>query len=279
MYGEILRTLLNSPVHSERDVRIFAIRLAVICFLLAMVADTGMQLLAFHGWFSLLRGWAITAVVTAIVAYPVGAYLGAARLEHHRTKIKLIEQSQTDSLTGLRNHASLPVDFESALESARSLILLSLDRFKTVNERYGHLAGDRVLIRAARLIAEELGNLGTIYRTDGTEFAVLATAGTVAEARAQVLALLARLETTNLGTLEKPVGLTASAGIAEASPAATFAEAFAAADSALETAKTTGRSRVCIASEPTTPGMIEGDEVVWSADPPPLPRRRKTQRS
>lgn len=279
MYGEILRTLLNSPVHTERDVRVFAVRLAVICFLLAMVADTGMQLLAFHGWLNLLRGWAITAFVTALVAYPVGAYLGTARLEHHRTKTKLIEQSHTDSLTGLRNHASLPADYESAPGDSRALIIVSLDRFKAVNERYGHLAGDRVLVRAARLIAEELGNLGAIYRTDGTEFAVLATVGTITEARAQVLAMLARFETSNLGTLEKPASLTASAGIAEAPANATFAEAFAAADAALETAKTTGRSRVCIASEPTTPGIVEGDEVVWSADPPPLPRRRKSQRS
>ena len=279
MYGEILRTLLNSPVHSERDVRFFALRLAAICFVLAMVVDSGLQLLAFHGWINLLRGWAITISVIALVAYPVGFYLGTTRLEHHRTKIKLIEQGLADSLTGLRNRASLPIDYDAEPEGPRLLILVSLDRFKTVNERFGHAIGDRVLIRAARLIAEELANLGTIYRTDGTEFTVLVTRGTAAEARTQVLALLARFESGNFGTLEKPVCLTASAGIVDVPAGTAFAQAFAAADAALESAKATGRSRVCLASEPTAAGIVEGNEVIWSAELPPLPHRGKVGRS
>ncbi|MBS1181282.1 MAG: hypothetical protein H6Q99_1162 [Proteobacteria bacterium] len=275
MYGEILRTLLNRPVHSGRDVRILAFRFVTICFVLAMAADSAFQLLAFHGWLNLFRGWAITICVVALIAYPIGLYVGEARLDHHRIKTRLIEQSLADSLTGLKNRASLPIDYDSGSEGERLLILLSLDRFKTVNERYGHVVGDRILIRAARLIAEELGNLGTIYRTDGTEFTVLATQCTVAEARAQVLALLARFESTDLGTLEKPVCLTASAGIVEVPASTAFAQAFAAVDAALESAKATGRSRVCLASEPATAGIVEGDEVVWSADPPPLPHRRR----
>lgn len=279
MYGEILRTLLNSPVHSERDVRLFALRLAAICFVLAMAVDSGLQLLAFHGWLNLLRGWAITISVVALVAYPVGFYLGTTRLEHYRTKIKLIEQSFADGLTGLRSRASLPIDYDAEPEAPRLLILVSLDRFKTVNERYGHVVGDRVLIRAARLIAEELAHLGAIYRTDGTEFTILATRGSIAEARTQVLALLARFESCNFGTLEKPVCLTASAGIADVPAGTPFAQAFAAADTALESAKATGRSRVCLASEPTAAGIVEGDEVVWSADLPPLSHRGKAGRS
>jgi diguanylate cyclase (GGDEF)-like protein len=279
MYGEILRTLLNRPVQSQRDVRVFAFRIAAVCLVLALVADSGLELLAFQGWLGLLRGWAITVIVVAIVAYPVGLYIGATRLDHHRIKTRLIEQTFGDSLTGLRSRASLPVDFDAAADHATLLILLSLDRFKTVNERFGHVVGDRILIRAARLIAEELGNLGNIYRTDGTEFAVLATNGTVAEAKAQVLALLARFESTNVGTLEKPVCLTASAGVAEVPAATSFAQAFAAADKALESAKSAGRSRVCLASEPAGSGIIEGDEVVWNANPPPLPRRRRAERS
>ncbi len=279
MYGEILRTLLNRPVQSERDVRHLALRFAAICFVIAIVVDSGLQLLAFHGWIGLLRGWAITIAVVALVAYPIGVYIGATRLEHYRTKLKLNEKSLADSLTGLRNRTSLPIDYDAASEGNRLLILVSLDRFKTVNERYGHVVGDRVLIRAARMIAEELGNLGSIYRTDGTEFAVLAAGYTVAEAKTQVLALLARVEGGNFGTLEKPVSLTASAGITEVTDAITFTQAFAAADSALEFAKATGRSRVCLASEPTAPGIVEGDEIVWSSDVPAPQKRGRTRRS
>lgn len=279
MYGEILRTLLNRPVQSERDVRVFAFRIAAICFVLAMAADLALQLIAFGGWIDILRGWAITTGVIALVAYPVGIYLGTTRLEHYRTKTKLIEQSLADNLTGLRNRASLPIDYDAGSEGPRLLIVVSLDRFKAVNERYGHIVGDRVLIRAARLIAEELGNLGNIYRTDGTEFTILATGCTVPEAKAQLLALLARFESCNFGTLEKPVCLTASAGIADVPARTSFTQAFAAADAALESAKATGRSRICLASEPIAAGIVEGDEVVWSADLPPRTHRGKTSRS
>lgn len=279
MYGEILRTLLNRPVQSERDVKLFAVRLAVTCFVLAMVADSALQLLAFHGWLNLLRGWAITICVTALVAYPVGAYLGTTRLEHYRTRLKLMEQSLADSLTGLKHRSTLPIDYDANSERRRILILISLDRFKAVNERHGHVVGDRVLIRAARVIAEELGNLGSIYRTDGTEFTLLATECTVAEARSQVLALLARFESSNFGTLEKSIGLTASAGIAEALADTAFAQAFSAADNALESAKAAGRSRVCLASEPVEAGIVEGDEVIWSSDLSSLPQRRRAKRT
>lgn len=279
MYGEILRTLLNRPVQSEHDVRIFALRLAAICFIIALVVDSAAQLIAFHGWLSLLRGWVITIVVVALVAYPIGVYIGTTRLDHHRIKAKLNEKSLSDSLTGLRNRASLPIDYDATPEDPHLLILLSLDRFKAVNERYGHVIGDRVLIRAARVIAEELGNLGNIYRTDGTEFTVLANRCTVAEAKSQVLALLARFEASNFGTLEKPVCLTASAGIAEVPATTTFTQAFAAADAALESAKAAGRSRICLASEPASPGIVEGEEIVWSSDLPSPSRRGRSRRS
>ena len=52
-----------------------------------------------------------------------------------------------------------------------------------------------------------------------------------------------------------------------------------AADTALGQAKMTGRSRVCLASEPATAGIVEGNEVIWSADLPPVPRRRKAGRT
>lgn len=279
MYGEILRTLLNRPVQSQRDVRLFAFRLATICFVLAMAADSALQLLAFHGWLNLLRGWAITVCVTALVAYPVGVYLGTTRLEHYRTRLKLIEHGLADSLTGLKHRASLSIDYDSNSERRRILILISLDHFKAVNERQGHVVGDRVLIRAARLIAEELGNLGNIYRTDGTEFTLLATEYTVAEARSQVLALLARFESSNFGTLEKPIGLTASAGIAEVPADTAFAQAFSAVDNALEAAKAAGRSRVYLASEPIEAGIVEGNEVIWSSDLSSLPRRSRAKRT
>lgn len=275
MYGEILRTLLNKPVQCDRDVRVFALRIAAVCLITALSIDTVFQVLAFGGWYDVVRGWVIATLVVAFVAYPIGHYIGTTRLDHHRLKAKLVEQSLNDSLTGLRNRSALPVDFETAPPENRRLLLVSLDRFKTINQRFGHLAGDRVLVRSARLIAEELANLGGIYRTDGTEFTLLLTSGTPAEIKAQVLTLLARFESSDFGTPEKPAHLTLSAGLADAPAGTSFAEAFAAADAALETAKTAGRSQLSLGAAPRAAGIVEAEDIVWGSDKPQAPRRRK----
>lgn len=274
MFSEILLTLLNRPVQSEKDIRPFALRIALICFVAAIAVDTAIQVFAFGGWPEVIRGWLITFTVVAIVAFPIGGYIATTRLEHHNVKTKLIEQSLSDGLTGLKNRTALPIDFEAMSDRSRILVLLSTDRFKTINERFGHLVGDRVLIRVARLIAEELANLGSIYRTDGTEFTLLIGNGNLSETKAQVLALLARVEAANLGTLERPVNLTLSAGIAEIPAGTAFSQAFATADAALEAAKAGGRSRLSLATDLSSVGIVEGDEVMWNIDQQPKPRRR-----
>lgn len=276
VYGEILRTLLNKPVQSERDVRVFALRIAAVCLILALCADLVAQLITFGNWLDVLRAWVVDTLVVAVVAYPVGLYIGATRLEHHRVKAKFLEQSRNDSLTGLRHRSALSVDFDAAAPAGRRLLLLSLDRFKAINQQFGHPAGDRVLIRSARLIAEELANLGPIYRTDGTEFLILSTGSASADIKRQVLTLLTRFESSNFGTAERPISLTLSAGLAEAPAGMALGDAFAAADAALEAAKTGGRSRLCIGAEPAIAGLIEGDDIVWAGDQLRQPRRRKT---
>lgn len=276
VYGEILRTLLNKPVHSERDIKIFALRIAAVCLVIAFGADFVLQFVTFGGWLDVLRGWVVATLVVAIVAYPIGLYIGATRLDHRRVTAKFIEQSLNDSLTGLRHRSALLVDFDAAAPAERRLLLLSPDRFKAINAQFGHLVGDRVLIRSARLIAEELAHLGAIYRTDGTEFVVLCTGSAASDIKQQVLTLLTRFEGTNFGTPDKPFSLTLSAGLADAPAGTTFCDAFAAADAALDAAKAGGRSRLCTASEPATSGFVEGDEIVWAGEQPKPPRRRKT---
>ncbi len=219
----------------------------------------------------MLRGWVIATLVVAVVAYPIGHYIGTTRLDHHRLKAKLGEQSLNDSLTGLRNRSALPVDYDTTPPDNRRLLLLSLDRFKTINQRFGHLSGDRVLIRSARLIAEELANLGSIYRTDGTEFTLLLTVGTTAEIKAQVLTLLARFESSDFGTPDKPAHLTLSAGLADAPAGTSFADAFAAADAALESAKAAGRSQLSLGAAPRGDCIVEAEDIVWGAIGPPAP--------
>ncbi len=88
-------------------------------------------------------------------------------------------QSQTDSLTGLYNsrfmHERLPGELERATRYVRplSLLILDCDDFKCINDRYGHLEGDRVLQNLAAIIRQCLRRSDSAYRYGGEEFVVL----------------------------------------------------------------------------------------------------------
>jgi diguanylate cyclase (GGDEF)-like protein/PAS domain S-box-containing protein len=99
--------------------------------------------------------------------------------EHRRAEERLRYQAYHDDLTGLPNRLLFADRFAQALESARrngrrmALLLLDLDRFKTVNDTLGHAAGDHLLqIMAGRLV-RGLRAMDTVSRFGGDEFMVL----------------------------------------------------------------------------------------------------------
>lgn len=99
------------------------------------------------------------------------------RLELER---RLRELSITDNLTGLYNHRHFQDQLASEIQRARrqgyrlSLVLMDLDRFKEVNDRWGHLEGDRILKGLAGILAGTLRRgVDSAYRYGGDEFVVL----------------------------------------------------------------------------------------------------------
>jgi diguanylate cyclase (GGDEF)-like protein len=87
--------------------------------------------------------------------------------------------SDLDGLTGLPNRALLYDRFDTALANAQrknkkaAIILLDLDKFKTVNDTLGHDAGDKVLVNTARRLTGMLRKIDTVARIGGDEFVVL----------------------------------------------------------------------------------------------------------
>jgi diguanylate cyclase len=111
------------------------------------------------------------------------AFLIRMNLEQHRQlvdllvlKHKLREQANTDPLTGLLNRRALIAEAESAFADSGQLpglALLDLDGFKSVNDRYGHAAGDELLVQIADRMRREIGTTASLARLGGDEFAVL----------------------------------------------------------------------------------------------------------
>ncbi|MEI4487002.1 GGDEF domain-containing protein [Frigidibacter sp. MR17.14] len=167
-----------------------------------------------------------------------------------------IRQSVTDPLTGLYNRRFALPELDRIAAAARhrrqsfGLIIADIDRFKAVNDRFGHGGGDAVLAEIARRLAAELGPGDLLARIGGEEFLVVLPGRGPAEAAAVAERLRRAIERCSVRLPQAaPVAVTLSLGLAALDEAATTrtdaaVRALALADAALMRAKAEGRNRV-----------------------------------
>jgi diguanylate cyclase (GGDEF)-like protein len=166
------------------------------------------------------------------------------------------ENSLRDGLTGCfnRTHALAVIDME--LRRARrsrlpvSLIMLDIDHFKKVNDRYGHLCGDAVLAAVGARMREGLRGSDLKCRYGGEEFLVLLPETPLEGAKRVADTLCRELANMPIAWKGETVSITASLGIAVAHPAEVDGPALIGrADAALYRAKDQGRNCVCVSME------------------------------
>ena len=165
--------------------------------------------------------------------------------------------SRRDGLTGLNNRGHwetmLAEEFERCRRGKRvsCLMLFDLDHFKTVNDTYGHVIGDEVLKRFAKLLQRSLRDTDVIGRFGGEEFGVILTDTALDQARVVVARVFEEIHADSHEAT--PLYLcTASAGLMPYTPVlATHHGWLTMADAALYRAKREGRDRVI-------EGVIEG---------------------
>jgi diguanylate cyclase (GGDEF)-like protein len=151
-----------------------------------------------------------------------------------------------DALTGLLNrHALDLVDRRvyrtSLFEPVSSILMLDLDRFKSINDRFGHDTGDKALQSVARVLQNALRRGDEIIRWGGEEFLVCLPQTPLADALTVAEKLRKSVE-----SVTDPEPLTVSIGACEIAPLQHLAQAVARADQALFQAKSSGRNQVCV---------------------------------
>lgn len=197
------------------------------------------------------------------------------RLAHHaRLAIanavlhaRVSEMAKTDPLTGLANHGEMQrrlgtelakVARYAALRAAGhhpSLVLVDIDHFKRLNDRYGHQAGDAVLKKIATVLHQTVRSFDLVARYGGEEFAAILP-GTNADTAREVAERIRRAiaEQPIWVADDKRVRVTISAGVATAPVnGAQPAALIKAADAALYRSKEAGRNRVTHAQDAETP--------------------------
>ncbi|SBS24541.1 putative diguanylate cyclase YdaM [Marinomonas aquimarina] len=180
-----------------------------------------------------------------------------AALEERNEELLILNKqlsiiANTDSLTQVYNRTRFDVLFKEHVTLSKrratplAILLVDLDDFKKVNDRFGHQTGDHVLKHAAHVIQREIGAEGVVARWGGEEFAVLLPYFDLAKAEEQAETLRAAIAKARFE--EQAIKITTSIGVAQLGEQETAGQLLKRADDALYDAKGLGRNRVIIAS-------------------------------
>jgi len=167
------------------------------------------------------------------------------QLQHTRT------EALTDALTGIANRRAFDRELRRRLQSAREhfvLAVIDLDDFKGINDRFGHAAGDQVLVSVARVLTHAVRSRDMVARLGGDEFGVIADNVTLSQAECRFSALVRTISdatrTSRIGDAAMTWPAAVSCGLAEFSAGDTEGSLLERADGALYDAKRTGKRRV-----------------------------------
>ena len=159
-----------------------------------------------------------------------------------------LDESHHDKLTGLKNRMGFYHDFVRYLKQVEagetvSLFICDIDKFKSINDTYGHNAGDEVLKQTASILTECCREGDSIYRWGGEEFVMIMSADkqTCAD-KAEEIRI--KIKTATCHAEGHEIGMTLSFGVTEYDPAKNIEENISTADRKLYTAKESGRDRV-----------------------------------
>lgn len=211
--------------------------------------------------------FAICAVLVSLYAY-LSAHLTAV----NRERLEVL--ATYDELTGAGNRRMMERDLTAVFSRGahhhqqQAIAILDLDHFKSVNDNYGHQAGDEVLKELVNLVQEAMRGEDRLYRMGGEEFVLLMPR----TGHASLAALLERLQAYLRPRLSGPGGpVTVSIGAACMQEDSSCTAWLQRADQALYRAKAAGRNRVCVAPQAAA-DSLDGADIDHAMTHPDLVR-------
>lgn len=234
----------------RRAIYIFALKMSFAAVIMSLVIM--LVMLPVLQWFDLLPvsiseamrlgvflAWIIGGTVSGALAALAGCSihkLAVSRAEFQRL-------SRTDMLSGLLNRRAFTEALDQAEEGA-SLVIFDVDRFKTINDRFGHASGDAVIVAVSQIFEHAFAGEDVVARLGGEEFGAIIRGGDMAERIARIESIRARIADHPIAIEGGSAKITISAGIADIGKERKSEAVYAAADKALYLAKTLGRNRV-----------------------------------
>lgn len=164
---------------------------------------------------------------------------------------EMTARSETDTLSGLLNRRGFEDRADRLLATALragvpgAMVVADLDHFKTINDTYGHEAGDRVIRAFAEVLGTTADQRAVVGRLGGEEFAVFVPGANLATARLYAEGVRASFSSLSIANLGADRRVSASFGVAQMRAGDSLSDLLRRTDAALYEAKTSGRDRVC----------------------------------
>ncbi|WP_158638069.1 sensor domain-containing diguanylate cyclase [Shewanella donghaensis] len=177
------------------------------------------------------------------------------RVENEKTIAE--KMAQMDPLTRLNNRRAFyqlvePQFSEQRIQKSASLLMIDIDKFKDINDTYGHNFGDKVLVKVAALIRDTLRKHDVLARWGGEEFIIFLPNTLEEEANTLATRLCESIAKLNFHQMQHKVTVTASIGIVTSCSAINqLPLLIEQADKHLYQAKRAGRNQICASSQPT----------------------------
>jgi len=236
-----MQVIASSEHHRHANIRYIEKPVSI------MNATWYFRILAVRAWYGFPETW--ISVFVSIFASIMIAVVVQSNRDLRKLRDRLGVLSNTDPLTGVHNRryfmeaATGQMERASRYDSESFVIILDLDHFKAINDRYGHQSGDMVLQEVALRVAATLRPYDLFARYGGEEFILFITDMDQVSAVRLAERIRLGIAATPIKMTDASAEVTVSLGIAQATPVNKLEAAIASADKALYKAKHEGRNK------------------------------------